>query len=95
MPQDHTLLVVLNQTDAGIWIRKSRWLIEHHGTIVLNTHPDYLNSPLRRRVYEELLSFLAEQPRGWHALPHELAAYWRDRWGGPVPPEITRAGEPK
>jgi peptidoglycan/xylan/chitin deacetylase (PgdA/CDA1 family) len=77
--QDHTLFEILRADSIEHWTRKSDWLIEHHGLINLITHPDYLDTPRRLRMYEEFLEYLAAQTGGWHALPREVAAWWRDR----------------
>lgn len=77
--QDHTLLEILRHSTPQIWIAKSEWVIEHHGLINLITHPDYLDTPQRIAIYDRFLSFLAAQREGWHALPCEVARWWRTR----------------
>ncbi len=77
--QDHTLWEVLRQDSIALWTEKSDWLIENGGLINLITHPDYLDTPARLRMYEEYLEYLAARRDGWHALPHEVAAWWRIR----------------
>jgi len=80
LPQDHALFILLGQTTPAVWIRKTEWLIQHRGVVLLITHPDYLDTPERRGVYEDFLQFLKSKKNGWHLLPIELAAYWRATW---------------
>jgi peptidoglycan/xylan/chitin deacetylase (PgdA/CDA1 family) len=79
--QDHTLFAILRADSIEEWTRKSDWIIEHQGLINLITHPDYLDTPRRLRLYEEFLEYLAAQSGGWHALPREVAQWWRTRAG--------------
>jgi peptidoglycan/xylan/chitin deacetylase (PgdA/CDA1 family) len=79
--QDHTLFEILRADSIEQWTRKSDWIIEHHGLINLITHPDYLDTPRRLRLYEEFLEYLAAQSGGWHALPRDVAQWWRTRAG--------------
>jgi len=80
--QDHTLWEILGQETIDLWRIKSDWVAANGGLVNLITHPDYLDTPARLRMYEEFLEHLAEQLRrlrGWHALPREVAAWWRIR----------------
>jgi peptidoglycan/xylan/chitin deacetylase (PgdA/CDA1 family) len=77
--QDHTLFEILRADSIEHWTRKSDWIIENHGLINLITHPDYLDTPRRLRMYEEFLEYLSAQSDGWHALPREVAQWWRTR----------------
>jgi hypothetical protein len=82
MVQDHTLWEILREPRIDLWQRKAEWLIENHGLINVIVHPDYVNTPQRLELYEQLLAFLQEQVekrRGWHALPRDVAAWWRAR----------------
>lgn len=79
--QDHTLFEILRADSIELWTCKSDWIIANHGLITLNTHPDYLDSPRRLRLYEEFLEYLAAQEGGWHALPRDVASWWRTRAG--------------
>ena len=78
LDQDHTLFVLRRERSIDGWARKSLWIIANQGLINVNVHPDYLDDATTRR-YEELLAFLACQPGGWHALPREIAGWWRER----------------
>jgi peptidoglycan/xylan/chitin deacetylase (PgdA/CDA1 family) len=77
--QDHTLMEILQQTTIELWATKSQWIIENHGLINLITHPDYLDTPEHLALYDEFLGFLASQSGGWHALPREVAQWWKTR----------------
>lgn len=77
--QDHTLLEILRQPTPHLWTRKSEWIIANGGLINLITHPDYLDTPQRLKLYDDYLAFLATTARGWHALPSEVAQWWRVR----------------
>ena len=80
LDQDFTLFELLGQRTGRLWTDKARWIIRHHGLVNVIVHPDYL-TPERLERYEELVAFLAAQPGGWHALPRDVAAWWRTRAG--------------
>ena len=77
--QDHTLWAILRRDDIGLWRQKTEWIAAHHGLVNVIVHPDYLDSPRRMDAYEELLSMLRSQSGAWHALPRDIAAWWRRR----------------
>jgi peptidoglycan/xylan/chitin deacetylase (PgdA/CDA1 family) len=79
--QDHTLWEILRQDTIDHWTLKSVWIAANGGLVNLITHPDYLDTPGRLRMYEEFLEYLAGQADCWHALPREVAAWWRIRAG--------------
>jgi hypothetical protein len=79
--QDHTLWEILREDSIALWTDKSDWIIANQGLITLNTHPDYLDTPRRLRMYEEFLEYLSAQSDGWHALPRDVAQWWRTRAG--------------
>jgi peptidoglycan/xylan/chitin deacetylase (PgdA/CDA1 family) len=79
--QDHTMWEILGHETIELWTRKSDWVIDNCGLINLITHPDYLDTPARLRMYEEYLDYLNRQDDGWHALPREVAEWWRVRAG--------------
>lgn len=87
LAQDFLLFVVLREPGIDIWKQKVDWIASRGGMVLLNTHPDYccFSSKLRRnefpvRYYEELLHYIKEKYQGdyWHALPRELARYYRE-----------------
>ncbi len=79
--QDHTLWEILREDSIDLWTSKSDWIIDNGGLINLITHPDYLDTPARLRMYEEFLEYLGRQDGGWFALPKEVASWWRVRAG--------------
>ena len=82
MAQDHTLWEILRREDISLWRQKGDWLIANHGLINVIVHPDYVLSADRLELYAQLLAYLRERidaERGWHALPREIAEWWRAR----------------
>ena len=79
MPQDHTLFEILNHTNLDSWHEKVTWLQKVGGLVLINVHPDYMMSIDRLRQYENFLSWMKEQSGMWHALPKDIARWWRDR----------------
>jgi peptidoglycan/xylan/chitin deacetylase (PgdA/CDA1 family) len=77
--QDHTLWEILGERDIALWRRKADWLARNHGLVTVLVHPDYVLSDERLRLYDELLGHLAGLEGGWHALPRDVAAWWRRR----------------
>jgi|SRR5215218_524637 len=80
--QDHTLWEILDEESIDRWKEKSEWLAANHGLVQLLVHPDYLLSDDRLALYDAFLEYLAALNRrsdGWHALPREVAEWWRDR----------------
>lgn len=77
--QDHTLWEILGRDDIALWTDKAQWLAERHGLINVIVHPDYLDTARRMDAYEELLRHVAGLQHSWHALPRDVAAWWRDR----------------
>ena len=79
LPQDHTLLVSLGETTPRIWLDKLAYLRSLAGMAMMITHPDYLCTPSSIDIYRQFLEHLAAQSGCWHALPHQVASWWRDR----------------
>ena len=77
--QDHTMWELLQQPGIDLWIDKSTWIREHHGLVNADVHPDYLISQDRLDLYDEFLGGLTALAGGWHALPREVASWWKDR----------------
>ena len=91
MPQDHTLYEILGHTDLGVWDQKADWLERVGGLVLVNVHPDYMTTDRRLRQYEDFLLRMKQRANMWHALPKEIARWWRDRDASTL--EI-RNGEP-
>ena len=79
MPMDHTVFELLGDTTDEVWRKKADFLRTHGGMALMLTHPDYLLAPERLRLYEAFLAQFAADASVWHALPHEVAAWWRER----------------
>lgn len=79
LPQDHTLLITLGETSPRAWIRKLELLKGLSGMALLVTHPDYLDVPRRREVYQRFCEHVAQQSGGWRSLPCEISSWWRRR----------------
>jgi hypothetical protein len=78
LDQDHTLFVLLQERTIEGWARKSEWIIANHGLINVNVHPDYMDANALV-LYEDFLRFLSQQQGGWHALPRDVASWWKER----------------
>jgi hypothetical protein len=48
------------------------------------THPDYANDPRVEKGYRALLESFTGDQAGWHALPREVATWWRQRAGSAI-----------
>jgi peptidoglycan/xylan/chitin deacetylase (PgdA/CDA1 family) len=79
MIQDHTLFEILRDTGIARWVQKADWLAANHGLINVLVHPDYLLDERRLALYEQLLAHLSGLAGAWHALPRDVAAWWRCR----------------
>jgi peptidoglycan/xylan/chitin deacetylase (PgdA/CDA1 family) len=79
LPHDFTLFELLQAPDIEVWKLKAAWIGDHGGLVNVLVHPDYTRTPERLERYDELLGFLAGLPGGWHALPRDVAAWWRRR----------------
>jgi hypothetical protein len=81
MPQDHTLWAILQDRTIERWVAKSEWLASSHALINVLVHPDYVLDDEGLGLYEQLLAHLSGVPNHWHALPRDVAAWWRVRAG--------------
>lgn len=89
LPQDSTMFLILREKTIAIWKRKVDWVAAHGGMVLLNLHPDYCLtgggstrvSEFAMELYAQLLDYLTERYTGafWHALPREVAAFYRQR----------------
>ena len=80
VPQDHTVFDVLGHEDESIWIRKIDAVRKRGGMALVLTHPDYLRDGSKALyAYERLLARYATDRSAWHALPREVATWWRQR----------------
>jgi hypothetical protein len=80
--QDYTLFNILGEYSINLWKQQIELIMEKHGLISFVAHPDYLEGTRERRVYEELLGYLAhlrEHQGIWITLPGEVNRWWRQR----------------
>jgi len=78
MPQDHTVFTILQHRDAELWLRKAQLLRERNGMVLVLTHPDYARDRVAD-AYRSLLEACHGDSTVWHALPAEVANWWRAR----------------
>ena len=93
LAQDHTLTAVLGERDPRLWLQKIAFIEKYCGLALLNAHPDYLLEPDNWNLYRSFLEVIrerAEQP--WHALPREVARWWRSRHEAQSIAELPQAG---
>ena len=79
LPQDHTLFTILQHPDGELWLRKARHIRDRGGMVLVLTHPDYAHDQRLAEGYRKLLDAFADDETVWHALPREIAAWWRQR----------------
>lgn len=77
--QDHTLYAILRERTPRLWLDKAAWIERHHGLVNLITHPDYLADPGLLDLYDQFLGYLRQRDDCWHALPRDVADWWRTR----------------
>jgi len=82
--QDYTLFHILQDYKTDLWKTQIDLIMEKHGLLSFIAHPDYATTARERKVYEALLSHLAElrQKRGvWIATSGAVNKWWRQRAG--------------
>jgi hypothetical protein len=77
--QDHTMWEILRHPGIELWLEKASWIREHHGLVNVIVHPDYLLSDERLALYYRFVEWLAQRADGWHALPCDVARWWKAR----------------
>jgi hypothetical protein len=88
LPQDFTLFVLMKERTIDQWKRKTEWIAENGGMVLVNTHPDYMNFGEERagieeypsEYYSEFLRYIKSCYDGlyWLVLPKEMAAFWKE-----------------
>jgi hypothetical protein len=86
--QDYTLAYILGETTPRIWLEKVAFLRSVHGMALALTHPDYLRAPRAWRIYSDFLRVMSERRDFYHALPAEVARWWRVRGAAGGPEEL-------
>jgi glycosyltransferase involved in cell wall biosynthesis len=89
--QDYTLTSILRETTPRLWLQKVDFIRDYCGMALLNTHPDYLVSPRTRHVYVDFLREMRDRADYWHALPGEVAGWWRARAKAASPADLPGA----
>jgi peptidoglycan/xylan/chitin deacetylase (PgdA/CDA1 family) len=79
LAQDYTVAEVLGESGPRLWLEKVEFIRAHCGMALLNTHPDYLRAGQTWRIYSEFLAAMALRADFHHALPREIASWWRAR----------------
>ena len=79
LSQDHTLMVTLAERSPKLWLEKVAFIAQHSGLALLNAHPDYLLVPKHLAIYESFLQQMQSLSGYWHALPRNVARWWRWR----------------
>ena len=82
--QDYTLTSVLGEKSPQVWLEKVDYIERYHGMALVNTHPDYLKSKSTWDVYYEFLKEMKKRDRYWHALPRDVARWWKARIASPA-----------
>lgn len=77
--QDHTLTAVLGETTPKMWLKKIDIIEKYNGMALVNSHPDYLRTPSNFTLYQQFLQTMQNRNDRWHALPCDVAAWWRRR----------------
>jgi peptidoglycan/xylan/chitin deacetylase (PgdA/CDA1 family) len=77
--QDYTLTAVLKETTPEVWLKKVDFIRSYSGLALVNAHPDYLRNPPSWQLYEAFLRAMRRRADFWHALPREVARWWRAR----------------
>jgi len=79
MPQDCTLFNVLGKESNAIWQEKIAFIKKHNGMALMLVHPDYSGKGPAWQYYADFLKDVREAGKYWHALPRELASWWKAR----------------
>jgi peptidoglycan/xylan/chitin deacetylase (PgdA/CDA1 family) len=82
LQQDHTLLDVHGFSPAKMvehWLETIHIIRSVNGMALLNIHPDYMLTRERLSAYEEFLKIMKQESNCWHALPRDVARWWRER----------------
>jgi peptidoglycan/xylan/chitin deacetylase (PgdA/CDA1 family) len=79
LPQDCDVTIVLGEVTPRLWLEKVDFVAKYYGMVLLNTHPDYLAKTMCWNVYAEFLKAMKRRDGYWHALPRDVARWWRAR----------------
>lgn len=94
LPQDYLMLMLRREKSPRLWLEKVDFIRQYHGMALLTTHPDYLLHDHARTVYVDFLKAMQARDDYWHALPRDVARWWRERSTGDTPTgKIALTGE--
>jgi peptidoglycan/xylan/chitin deacetylase (PgdA/CDA1 family) len=79
LPQDFTVFNLLDETSPRMWLEKVDFLKKYHGMALVIVHPDYSSRGTSKQIYESFLRKIKERGGYWHALPGEVASWWKNR----------------
>lgn len=79
MMQDHTLFEILSKKDIEIWKDKFNYIESLNGLSNIIVHADYIFKDNRLEYYCQYLEYLKSKASVWHALPRDVADWWRKR----------------
>lgn len=80
--QDYSLFHILRDYSIDLWRQQVGLIMDNHGFISFNIHPDYVIEPRERNVYISLLQYLSQLQSDqnlWMPLPQQVDAWWRER----------------
>jgi hypothetical protein len=80
--QDYTLFNILAERSIDLWKQQIDLVLEKHGLLSFNIHPDYIMTEPYRGLYMQLLQHLQRicaERNIWIALPGEVDRWWRQR----------------
>ena len=80
--QDYSLFNILGSRSIDLWKQQIDLILEKHGLLSFNIHPDYVKTPPFNGIHESLLEYLkqiCEERNIWIALPDEVNKWWRAR----------------
>jgi hypothetical protein len=80
--QDYVLFNILNDCSTALWKQQIQLILDKHGLISFNIHPDYMIAGTSRAIYRELLEHLVKvcaERRVWMPLPGDVDRWWRRR----------------
>jgi hypothetical protein len=80
--QDYSLFNILGSRSIDLWKQQIDLVLEKHGLLSFNIHPDYVRNAAYGEIYESLLGYLkrvCEERNIWIAFPGEVNKWWRVR----------------
>lgn len=80
--QDYPLFNILKDYSLRLWEQQVALIRKKNGLVSFIVHPDYIIDERARRVYADLLAYLADlrdRRETWIALPAQAALWWRMR----------------